>query len=45
MKHNIEYALKDIGQKCSYKALNRNGEIVGVMLNQIVEKSVYKRSD
>lgn len=35
-----EYSIKSIGDNCSFKALNSDGEIVGVLLNGIVHKPV-----
>lgn len=37
-----EYATKSIVEKCSFKALNSRGEIVGVTMNGIVKKPVSK---
>lgn len=33
-----KYATKSIGEKCSFKALNSKGEIIGVAMNGIVKK-------
>lgn len=35
-----EYSLKSMSDKCSFKAVNANGEIVGVAMNGIVKKPV-----
>lgn len=35
-----EYSLKSLSDKCSFKAVNANGEIVGVAMNGIVKKPV-----
>lgn len=35
-----EYATKNIGEHCSFKALNSRGEIVGVVMNGIIKKPV-----
>lgn len=35
-----KYATKSIGEKCSFKALNSRGEIIGVAMNGIVKKPV-----
>lgn len=35
-----EYSTKSIVDNCSFKALNSNGEIIGVFLNGIVKKPV-----
>lgn len=35
-----EYSIKSLPDKCSFKAVNSNGEIVGVFLNGIVKKPV-----
>lgn len=35
-----EYCKKSIPDNCSYKAVNSNGEIVGVYLNGIIRKPV-----
>lgn len=35
-----KYATKSIGKKCSFKALNSRGEIIGVAMNDIVKKPV-----
>lgn len=38
-----EYATKSISEKCSFKALNSRGEIIGVSMNGIVKKAVSER--
>lgn len=38
-----EYATKSISEKCSFKALNARGEIIGVSMNGIVKKAVSER--
>lgn len=35
-----KYATKSIGEKCSFKAVNSRGEIIGVAMNGIVKKPV-----
>lgn len=35
-----EYAIQDLEQGCNFKALNSRGEIVGVFLGSLIEKSV-----
>lgn len=35
-----EYATKNIGEHCSFKALNARGEIIGVAMNGIIKKPV-----
>lgn len=35
-----EYSIKSLPDKCSFKAVNSDGEIVGVFLNGIVKKPV-----
>lgn len=35
-----EYATKNIGEHCSFKALNSRGEIIGVAMNGIIRKPV-----
>lgn len=35
-----EFSVKCLPDKCSFKAINSSGEIVGVFLNGIVEKPV-----
>lgn len=35
-----EYATKNIGDNCSFKALNSRGEIIGVAMNGIIKKPV-----
>lgn len=35
-----EYCTKSFKDKCSFKATNANGEIVGVMLNGVIKKPV-----
>lgn len=35
-----EYATKNIGENCSFKALNARGEIIGVAMNGIIKKPV-----
>lgn len=37
-----EYATKGIVEKCSFKALNSRGEIIGVAMNGIIKKPVSK---
>lgn len=35
-----EYSLQSISSGCSFKAVNSSGKIVGVFLNEIVNKPV-----
>lgn len=35
-----KYATKSISEKCSFKAVNSKGEIIGVAMNGIIKKPV-----
>lgn len=38
-----EYAIKNIDENCSFKAINSRGEIIGVAMNGIINKPVSKK--